>query len=63
MKPWWFCCGWRSYWCVLDTICHAIHLVPNCVCDRHDAAIQGISVAQMRAHDASLVASREEPHG
>ena len=20
--PWWFCCGWWSPWCVIDTIAH-----------------------------------------
>ncbi len=33
LKPWWFCCGWRSYWCVLDVLsgCKI-----QAVCDRHD---------------------------
>lgn len=43
-----FCCGWRSVWCVLDTVAHAIapwSTEPGrplgWVCDRHDRAIIG----------------------
>lgn len=36
LKPWWFCCGRESYWCVLDRINHCRF---TWVCDRHDAAL------------------------
>lgn len=49
--PWWFCCGWWSPWCVLDTIAHELVdrdrepgqelPVPlQWICDKHDQAIQ-----------------------
>lgn len=51
--PWWFCCGWWSPWCVIDTIAHeAMKLIDRdrepgqelpgpleWICDRHDRAI------------------------
>jgi hypothetical protein len=37
--PWWFCCGWWSPWCVLDTVLHELHIEWRWVCDKHDAAI------------------------
>lgn len=44
--PWWFCCGWWSPWCVIDTFAHEVLRVPvqkrswaSWVCDKHDAAI------------------------
>lgn len=51
IQPWWFCCGWWSPWCVLDTFGHwlfpasddnGIDSLPGplgWICDRHDAAI------------------------
>jgi hypothetical protein len=45
--PWWFCCGWFSPWCVIDTIMHECHLEWRWVCDRHDAKITGGSYANM----------------
>lgn len=37
--PWWFCCGWWSPWCVIDTVFHELHVPWQWVCDKHDAAI------------------------
>lgn len=46
--PWWFCCGWWSPWCVLDTFGHFVirgeagEELPwplGWICDRHDASI------------------------
>jgi len=45
--PWWFCCGWWSPWCVIDTVAHkAFRFSENglpgplgWICDRHDAAM------------------------
>lgn len=37
--PWWFCCGWRSPWFVIDTFLHAIHMPIGYVCERHDNAV------------------------
>jgi hypothetical protein len=39
--PWWFCCGWWSPWCLLDTVLHELHIEWRWVCDKHDAAITG----------------------
>jgi len=51
--PWWFCNGWWSPWCIIDTIAHAwFHLsMPvddldnpahsdHWICRKHDAAIE-----------------------
>ncbi len=45
--PWWFCCGWWSPWCVLDTALHRVYPIDGdplprwarWICDRHDARI------------------------
>lgn len=43
--PWWFCCGWWSPWCVLDTAMHRLGVPLDTgsrfrwVCDKHDNAI------------------------
>ena len=45
--PWWFCCGWWSPWCVIDTAMHDVLRVPldargrlgRWICDKHDDAI------------------------
>ena len=37
--PWWFCCGWFSPWCLVDTVLHELALPAQWVCDRHDAAV------------------------
>lgn len=34
--PSWVCCGWLSWWCVLDT---AFGCRVRWVCDRHDRSI------------------------
>ena len=53
------CCGlsWRSIWCVLDawTRCHFM-----AICHRHDAAIRGVSVQEVRADDHELLKFEKE---
>lgn len=54
-RPWWWCCGWWSPWCVLDTLAHRLGLPLDAdladedeapdhpyywICRRHDAAVQ-----------------------
>ena len=45
--PWWFCCGWWSPWCVIDTLAHKYVPVRwrlrklKWICDKHDEAITG----------------------
>jgi hypothetical protein len=51
-EPWWFCNGWWSPWCVLDTLAHKLGLsfpvddLENpahadwWICRKHDAALE-----------------------
>lgn len=39
--PWWFCSGWWSPWCILDSVAHKLlpHVGISYLCDKHDAAV------------------------
>lgn len=51
--PWWFCCGWWSPWCLLDTMAHEVFRISmpvddldnpahsdRWICRKHDAVVE-----------------------
>lgn len=55
--PWWFCCGWWSPWCLIDTIAHeAVRPLEGFVIDPRSpsAELPGPLAWVCDRHDAAI---------